>query len=191
MRLLIVTQKVDKDDPVLGFFCGWIQAFAKKVDNIHVIALEVGEYDMPSNVSVHSLGKKKGSITGILDRIKYAINFYKIIFRLRKEYDIVFVHMNQEYVLLAGLLWKIFGKKIMLWRNHAKGSFLTSIAVFWCNKVFCTSPSSYTARFKKTKIMPVGINTDFFKPDVSIRKIPRSILFLGRIAPVKGSINIF
>src|SRR3989338_5009761 len=52
-------------------------------------------------------------------------------------------------------------------------------------KYFCTSPQSYTARFKKTKLMPVGIDTDFFKSDPSIVRIPNSILFLGRIAPVK------
>jgi glycosyltransferase involved in cell wall biosynthesis len=34
--------------------------------------------------------------------------------------------------------------------------------------------------------MPVGIDTEFFKPDESIRRIPGSILFLGRISPVKN-----
>ena len=33
--------------------------------------------------------------------------------------------------------------------------------------------------------MPVGIDTNFFKPDPTVSKIPNSILFLGRIAPVK------
>lgn len=33
--------------------------------------------------------------------------------------------------------------------------------------------------------MPVGIDTNFFKPDTSTEKITGSYLFLGRIAPVK------
>ena len=33
--------------------------------------------------------------------------------------------------------------------------------------------------------MPVGIDTDFFKPDPSMKRIPNSVLFLGRISPVK------
>ena len=37
--------------------------------------------------------------------------------------------------------------------------------------------------------MPVGIDTDFFKSDPSIVRIPNSILFLGRIAPVKKVIE--
>jgi len=92
--------------------------------------------------------------------------------------------------LLGGIFWKLFGKKIYMWRNHAKGGWLTRLAIFFSNKVFCTSPQSFTARFKKTKIMPVGIDTDFFKPDFSVRKKPNSILFLSRIAPVKN-VDVF
>jgi glycosyltransferase involved in cell wall biosynthesis len=93
--------------------------------------------------------------------------------------------MNQEYVLLGWKCWKLLGKKIYLWRNHAQGSWLTRLAVLVSNKVFCTSPHSFTARFKKTILMPVGIDTDFFKPDSSVVKKPNSVLFLGRISPVK------
>ena len=77
-----------------------------------------------------------------------------------------------------------------MWRNHAKGSILTRMAVMMSHRVFCTSPQSYTAQFNKTKIMPVGIDTEFFKPDPSVRKKPNSILFLGRIAPVKN-VDVF
>ena len=52
-------------------------------------------------------------------------------------------------------------------------------------KVFYTSPQSYTARFKKAVQMPVGIDTDFFKPNPNVTRQPHTILFLGRIAPVK------
>jgi len=96
------------------------------------------------------------------------------------------VHMNQEYVLLGWKFWRLAGKKIMLWRNHPKGSLLTDLAVFLSNRVFCTSKYSYTARFKKTEIMPVGIDTTLFKRNLEIKKIPNSILFLGRISPIKN-----
>jgi len=185
MKLLIVTQKVDKNDDILGFFHQWILEFAKYYEFITVIALQVGEYDLPENVKVLSLGKEKGG-----SKISYIFNFYKYIWNERKNYDVVFVHMNQEYVLLGWKFWKLWGKKIYLWRNHAKGNFLTRLAVLFSNKVFCASEQSFTARFKKTKIMPVGIDTNFFKPDSSVQKKPNSILFLGRIDPVKN-VDIF
>ena len=180
MRLLVITQKVDRNDPVLGFFHRWIEEFAKQFEFVTVVCLEMGEYHLPVNTKVLSLGKERRR-----SNIRYILCFYKYIWREKDNYDAVFVHMNQEYVLLGWKFWKLWGKKIYLWRNHAQGSLLTRLAVLFSNKVFCTSPSSYTARFKKTKLMPVGIDTDFFKPDPSVKRIPGSILFLGRISPVK------
>jgi len=186
MRLLILTQKVAKNDPVLGFFHRWIKEFAKNFEKVTVICLEKGGYSLPANVSVLSLGKEDTMIYhSVLRRLYYICRFYKYIWQERKNYDAVFVHMNQEYILLGWKFWKLWGKKIYLWRNHAKGNILTDLAVLLSHKVFCTSPSSYTARFKKTKLMPVGIDTEFFKPDPAVLRRPNSILFLGRIAPVK------
>lgn len=176
MKLLIVTQTVDTEDPVLGFFVRWIEDLSKRAESVEVICLKKGTYSLPNNVRVHSLGKPAS-------RVKYIWNFYKYIFSLR--YDSVFVHMNQEYVLLGGWWWRLGGKKVLLWRNHALGDLFTRAAVLLSNRVFYTSSQSFTARYKKSLQMPVGIDTNFFKPDPLVSKKPNSILFLGRIAPVK------
>jgi len=180
MKLLILTQKVDRKDPILGFFHRWIEEFAKRYEFVTVICLEKGKYDLPSNVKVLSLGKEERN-----SKVRYIVLFYKYIWQERKNYDAVFVHMNQEYILLGWKSWKLLGKKIYLWRNHAKGNILTNLSVLLSNKVFCTSPNSYTARFKKTILMPVGIDTDFFKPDPNTIREKGSILLLGRVSPVK------
>ena len=99
--------------------------------------------------------------------------------------------MNQEYILLGGLLWKVMKKKVFFWRNHPKGTFLTNIAVFFSNKVFYTSPFSYTARFKKKGVrMSAGIDIEKFKRIATISRIQSSILSLGRISPVKDTRTI-
>lgn len=181
MRLLIVTQAVDLDDPVLGFFHRWIVEFAKHFSSIEVICLRAGRYKLPGNVTVHSLGKESGG-----NRLLYTLRFYRYIWSLRDRYDAVFVHMNQEYILLGGLLWKGMGKSIYMWRNHYAGDVLTDIAALFCTRVFCTSKSSYTAKYRKTTLMPVGIDTETFRPVPGIIRIPRSILSLGRISPSKN-----
>lgn len=188
LRLLILTQKVDKNDDALGFFHSWVTEFAKHCETVTVICLGKGEYDLPENVKVLSLGKKnqeKNAVSLILAKIRYIARFYFSIVRERRNYDIVFVHMNQEYVLLGGVLWKFLGKKVTMWRNHYAGNFLTRIAMMFCNKVFCTSKYSYTARSKKTVLMPVGIDTELFKKEDGTARKPNSILFLARIAPSK------
>ena len=180
MRLLVFTQIMDKNDPFLGFFHHWVTEFSKKFESILVVALKVGEHDLPGNVRVLSLGKESGE-----SRIKYVKNFFAHIFRERKSYDSVFVHMNQEYVLLGGLVWKLLGKKVYLWRNHHAGSIATDIAAAFCDHVFCPSRYSYTAKYAKTIFMSVGIDTEIFKRNTAIARETGSILFLSRIAPVK------
>ena len=180
MKLLILTQTVDSNDPVLGFFHKWIEVLSEKYDSLEVICLREGKHSLPSNVRVHSLGKEDGE-----SRVKYLRRFYRYIWGLRKEYDAVFVHMNEEYVLLGGLPWKLLGKNYYLWRNFHAGSWKTDIAASLCTNVFCTSLFSYTARYKKTHIMPVGVDLTNFKPRSDIERIPRSVLSLSRIAPEK------
>ena len=179
MKILILTQKVDKNDPVLGFFHHWLEEFAKNFEKITVICLEKGNYNLPG-IKVLSLGRETRS-----HLVEKLWRFYKYIWAERENYNVVFVHMNQEYVLLGWKFWMLMGKKVFLWRNHAHGGFLTRLAVSLSHKVFYTSPSSFTARFKKAVMMPVGIDTEFFKPDPSVQRIPNSVLFLGRISPVK------
>ena len=183
MKLLILTQKMDKEDPTLGFFHNWVIELSKKFEKISVICLEKGEYDLPENVKVFSLGKESGR-----SRIKYVKNFFNLILGLNREYQSVFVHMNQGYILLGGFFWRIMSKRIYFWRNHPEGGLLTCIAIWLSNKVFCTSKTSFTAKFKKTTLMPVGIDTGVFNTEsrnMSHEILKNKILFLGRMDSIK------
>jgi len=182
MKLLIFTQSVDTEDPVLGFFHEWIKRLSQKYSSIIVVGLRVGKYDLPENVKVLSLGKETGR-----SKLKYIFRFYKYIWNERKNYDKVFVHMNAEYVVLGGLLWKILGKKISLWYNHTYGSIYARVGKVLTDTIFFTSPYAYMAKNggKKAKQMPVGINTNLFKPVDGVNKKENSLLFISRISPVK------
>lgn len=187
VKLLIVTQAVDTEDPVLGFFVRWIEEFAKHAEQIQVICLKEGKHEsLPANVRVHSLGKEKDP-PRFARRLRYAIRFKMLAWCLRNDYDTVFVHMNSEYVVLAGILWRFLGKKVLLWRNHPKGDWMANLAVGLSHAVYATSSLSYVyTRFPgKTRLMPVGIDTDQFVADTTIVRNSCSILFFGRISPVK------
>lgn len=188
MRLLIVTQAIDTQDPVLGFFHGWVAAIAARMEQVTVICLKEGAHDFPANVRVYSLGKEKGGASAFA----YAARFLSLAWKLRHDYDRVFVHMNQEYILIAGWLWEILNKRVYMWRNHYAGSRLTDLAASTCTKVFCTSKHSYTAKYRKTVLMPVGIDLERFgtagvadSEAAGVARVPDSILFFARMAPSK------
>jgi glycosyltransferase involved in cell wall biosynthesis len=179
MRLLILTQKVDMHDGTLGFMHRWLEVFSGSLERLTVICLERGTYDLPQNVRVLSLGKEERVST-----LRYIVRFYRFLSRERKHYDGVFVHMNEEYVLLGGLIWRFMGKRLILWRNHGKGSWRTRLAGKIAQRVCYTSPQSFTATFKNSVQMPVGIDTEHFAPEEGA---PRDgVLILGRIDPVKN-----
>ncbi len=180
MKLLVFTQKVDKNDTVLGFFHGWIVQLSKRAESVSVICLEKGEFDLPKNVTVYSLGKESE-----VSKFNYVVNLYRYLHVISGSYDRVFVHMNQEYALLGGVYWKLKGVPVYMWRNHQAGSLLTRVAVLFCSKLFCTSTDSFTARFKKAVIMPAGIDTEMFKPVPTVVRKKYSVCMVGRIAPVK------
>lgn len=181
MKLLVITQEVDKESATLGFFHEWVRMLAPHYERLEVICLKEGSHDLPPNVRVYSLGKEKGSVSSLV----YAIRFKLLAWKLRHEYDAVFVHMNQEYILVAGPLWKLLGKRVYLWRNHYAGNVLTDMAAAFCTNVFCTSTHSYTAKYKRTKLMPVGVELTRFSEAANLPKKANSLLFLARIAPSK------
>jgi glycosyltransferase involved in cell wall biosynthesis len=180
MNLLILTQKLDINDDLLGFMHGWVAELSRLGGKTTVIALSVGEYNLPPKVKVLSLGKETGQ-----SKLKYILRFYKYIYQERKNYDKVLVHMNKEYIILGGACWRFWGKKIALWYNHKKGNWFSRLAGRLADQIFYTSPFSFFAKWPKAKLMPVGINLDIFKPNPIVEKVHKSILFFGRISPVK------
>lgn len=190
MKLLICTQKVDKNDSVLGFFHRWLEEFAKHCEKLAVICLEKGEYDLPQNVKVLCLGKNiQYPISNIkfICQLRYLWQFYEYIWRERKNYDSVFVHMNPEYVVLGGWLWRLMGKKISLWYVHRQVNLKLRIAAFFANKIFSVSPESFRLKSKKVNFVGHGIDTEFFKCNVKTRESDVfKIITVGRITRIKN-----
>ncbi|HEC30651.1 MAG TPA: glycosyltransferase [Candidatus Yonathbacteria bacterium] len=182
VKLLIVTQKVDENDDVLGFMHGWIKEFARQCEKVTVICLYKGQYNLPENVKVLSLGKEDG-----VSRLKYFVRFYNYIWRERKNYDNVFVHMNQVYVILGWKIWRLLGKKIGLWYAHGYVPFSLRLAEKPLHKIFTSTVSGFRLNSKKLHIVGQGIDTEIFAPiNVKIENDRLRIISIGRISPVKN-----
>ena len=179
MKLLIVTQVVDHTHPVLGFFHRWIEEFAKSCEQVTVICLQEGEHDLPENVTVLSLGKENS-----VSKVRQLLQFYTYVWSKRADYDSVFVHMNQLYVILGGVIWRLTGKKIGLWYTHGTVSASLRIATLLTDKIFTASSESFKLASKKKIITGHGIDTQVFKPET----VPKTtdLITIGRITEAKN-----
>ena len=203
-NLLIITQRVDENDQLLGFFIDWLKRFSEKFRKITVLCLERGKCDLPENIEVISMGKDSG-----YSKIRQLSTFYFLLSTLK--YDVIFVHMNPIWVVLGGPVWRLSGKKIFFWYTSGGVTAKLKLAEKFADVIFTASKESFRLSSKKVIITGHGIDTGLFKPDSSRSKaipaeVPRhepspsnlkdgasrfdlkgiKILSVGRLAPVKN-----
>lgn len=178
-KILIVTQSVDVNDPVLGFFHRWLEEFSKHAD-IDVIANRTGTVTLPNNVRVFSLGKEKGT-----SRIMRYLQYQKLTFQLVPKSDGIFFHMCPEYVVGAHVFPFLFRKKTALWYTHKHVSLTLRIATLLVDKIYTASPESFRLKSPKVEVTGHGIDTDFFVPAPDMQD-KNEILSVSRISPAKN-----
>ncbi len=182
MKLLICTQAVDNDDVALGFFPRWIEEFATHAEHVTVICLRTGKYSLPPNVHVYTLGKG--------NKLTRSYRFIKMSFKLRARYDNVFVHMNPEYVALAGWMWRLQGKKIALWYAHKSITLKLRIAVFFATSICSVTEKSFPLATPKMHGLGHGIDTSLFAQRQHERTDHLRLVTAGRIAHSKHEIEM-
>jgi glycosyltransferase involved in cell wall biosynthesis len=181
MKLLIVTQKVDKDDANLGFFHRWIEEFAKRVAAVTVIASFVGAHSFPDNVSVFSFGKDKGY--GKLRRI---LKYWELFSFHYARSDAVLFHMIPDYVNAATPFLISLKRPVALWYVHKSVTSLLKRAERRVDYVFTASDLSFRLPSKKVLYTGHGIDTQWLQPKArDAGQNALRLLTVGRISPVK------
>jgi glycosyltransferase involved in cell wall biosynthesis len=181
--VLMITQKVDLDDDLLGFTHTWVNKLAERVGKLYVLALAVGRHSLRDNVELFSMGKERGN-----SRLERLVNFNRVVGRLvlTRKVDLVFIHMCPRYAILAAPYAKLMRVPMVMWFTHRSVNNELRIAHWLVDKVVTASKESFRLKSDKVVITGHGIDTDRFKPlDVRREGNTKVILSVGRISPIK------
>lgn len=182
--LLIICQKVDDTDDLLGFFVSWLEEFSHHYSKVSVITLGTGHYDLPANVRVYSLGKESGK-----SKLHQAIRFKLLMLRLTGTHDAVFCHMSPIFAIAAWPFTFFFRKRLILWYLHRRLTLRLRLALALCDRLVTADSESLTIKSSKISSVGHGIDIDRFSTmrdwDAAKRR-PLRILSVGRLSPIKG-----
>jgi len=182
LRLLLFNLAVDADDAALGFVVEWVKMLAERCEYVDVITMRAGDYDLPENVRVFSVGKEHG-----VGEARRALAFYRILWRLLQEraYDVCFAHMMPLFAIMGAPLLKLNHIPITLWYVHKSVTLKLRLAEMLVDQVVTASPESFRLDSDKVKVLGHGVNTDVFTPAAPSDDGRFVIVSVGRIARSK------
>ena len=186
MRVLFITQIVDRTDSNLGAVHTWIEALAKQVEKLHVLALNTGIMELPANVHVHSLCKDRGH-----GRLRQLATFYSVAggLALGRQVDVFFPHMVPRYALLVAPFRALLGIPTVMWYAHNSADLKLKLAYRCVDRFVSASADSFPLGAAKCRPVGMGVDTDLFSPPQQAAIVgsetKTSFLSLGRISPRK------
>ncbi|MDP3740710.1 MAG: glycosyltransferase family 4 protein [bacterium] len=158
MKLVFITRKIDRNDPLTGFVLTWISKLATRLEKFYVICQEKGDTSgLAKNIEVFSFGKEKG-----YGRLRQGYELLVISFRLARSADGFFVHMHPIYAIIAWLPAKLFGRKMILWYTHKSVDLKLKIAHALVDVVFTASKESFRLPSNKVRVVGHGIDIGKF-----------------------------
>ena len=92
--------------------------------------------------------------------------------------------MNPEYLVLGGLLWRLWRKKTVLWYTHKNVDLKLRVATALADEIATASKESFRLRSRKVHVVGHGIDTDFFAPGEPGKR-GSAVLSVGRLSKSK------
>lgn len=185
MKLLVLTQVLDRRDGVLGFFSRWIVEFARHCEAVRVVALEVGDTsDLPDNVDWVEIGRR-----GVVGRyLRYRRTLGRALDR--DGFDAVLGHMVPRYSIVAAGPVRKAGARGYLWYTHKGVDARLRKAVTLVEKTFTASEESLRVDTPTRVVTGHGIDTDHFDLPAPAFDGPTRLLSVGRLTPAKDPLTV-
>jgi len=167
MKLVVITQRVDPDDPAL----------AARVDELVVLTLSAREASLPGNVRVKVVSAPLQSLRGA----RFAA---ALVPELRPRPVAVLAHMSPIYAVLAAPLVRPLQIPLLLWFTHWRSSRLLELAERVSTGVLTVDRSSFP--LESPKVIPIGHGIDVDALPCVAQHESLRLLALGRTSPAKG-----
>ncbi len=185
MRLLFLTQVLDREDAVLGFVPRWVEGLARECERVRVIALAAGKsLALPANVDVRVLGRE-----GVVKR--YLRNRRFLGEALHKDgFDTILAHMVPRYALLAAGPARRAGARLFLWYTHGGVDSRLRRSERCVEKIFTASEESLRLATPKKVVTGHGIDLDHFDARGIEPATPPRLIAVGRMTPAKDPVTL-
>ena len=180
-KIILYTQRFDEQDSNLHVHVRWATTFAECVDQVVVIAQSVGQVSIPSNVTVHSLGKDHGAT-----RWQQMRAFFHVICRVLPGADAFYALMIPRAIIFAAPLAWWNRVPMFLWYTSRHDTCELRLAYFFVKRIFTASSESCPIR--RARVVSVGhaIDTQWFAPVDPTIRIPYRMVSVSRITSSKG-----
>jgi hypothetical protein len=180
MRLVFICQAVDRNDPILASTVRWIEEFARRpqVEQMTVIALRKGVFELPDKVRVHAIRGQS--------RLTTLARFYHVVLgAVASGVDGFFVHMGGWYPILLLPFKLLMGKPIYHWKAHPHINRVMNFSARFCDTwVFTATPHSFPLPLSNVQVIGHGIDTSQFR----FQEVSKTgdLVTVGRVAPSTG-----
>ena len=179
-KVLVLNISTDSKNTSLGFAISWLNSFAKKFDEVHVVSLSKGSDDeLEKNVFVSTVDNALGRFSKVIDLFKLINNLTKT-----NKYEFCLSHMSSLMVIISSPILKIRKIKSIFWYTHKgpddyiKKIFLLKASIYSNNIITASKNSFPYKKFfnNKSKLHVIGhaIKFDeFFRKVNSFETIPK------------------
>jgi glycosyltransferase involved in cell wall biosynthesis len=180
VRLVVVTQTVDADHPVLAQTVDLLAALASRCTRVEVLCDRVGRHDLPANVGFRTFGART--------KLGRGLGFETALARsLRPRPGGILVHMVPTFAVLAAPLVKPARVPLLLWYTHWHASRSLRLAVRLCDRVLSVDERSFPIASEKVRGIGHAVDVERFAPrGRPAGGGPLRLLALGRFARWKG-----
>jgi glycosyltransferase involved in cell wall biosynthesis len=186
VKVLMITPLMDPSHPILGFIPSWVNALAKRVSKLYVATSKAATRGIAYEWASSALRKRVRLPRLRLGALRYAyvglkIGTLALKLLLRKEVDVVWVHMNPELVLAVSPFVKLMRVPLAFWYHHRALTLKLRLAHALSDVVVTANKEVYP--IPDVKVKEVGYGIEPF--EVPRREREGTILFVGRVSRVK------